>query len=252
MAKARAAGYPIKSGGYMNGPILWIVSRNQELSEAWFRLLSRGSLMVERVETLAALEKAAGGRRGVALLELSGSQLKAPGELKTFLAGNPGVSVIIVGAGAADPGAVAGLLEAGADDFISTTIDERVLLAKAKAHLRRIAPPGDCPCALVRSKNGEVEVDRERRVIRVGARKKKVCCPGLFTPKEFEILAILVGREEQVVSRGFFMEEIWKEKTGDVNCETIDKHVGSLRQKLGAYGRNIKTIYGAGYVYSAG
>ena len=45
------------------------------------------------------------------------------------------------------------------------------------------------------------------------------------------------------------MEEIWREKSGKTNVETIDKHVESLRHKLGACGRNIKTIYGTGYVY---
>lgn len=237
----------------MNGFSLWIVVRDRKLADAWHRLLSRECLIAERLETLAALETCAEGGRGVALLELGRDELNDPRKLKDFLAVRPGVSIIVVGPkSAAGPKVEAGVLEAGADDFITTGVDERVLLAKIKAHLRRLSPGLECLRALVRSKNGELEVDRVRRVIRTGTKNKKVYSPDRFTPKEFDILAILVGREEHVVSRGFFMEEIWKEKTGCVNCETIDKHVEALRHKLGVYGRNIRSVYGSGYVYKAG
>jgi len=45
------------------------------------------------------------------------------------------------------------------------------------------------------------------------------------------------------------MEDIWRERSGHVNLETIDKHVETLRHKLGAYGKNIRTVYGTGYTY---
>ena len=45
------------------------------------------------------------------------------------------------------------------------------------------------------------------------------------------------------------MEEIWKEKSGQFNCETIDKHMETLRRKLGPYGKNIRTVYGTGYIF---
>ncbi|HNW45622.1 MAG TPA: helix-turn-helix domain-containing protein [Elusimicrobiales bacterium] len=73
-----------------------------------------------------------------------------------------------------------------------------------------------------------------------------------LTPKEFEIFYRLLGSEEAVVSRESLMEEIWQEKSGKVNSETIDKHVETLRHKLGTYGRNIRTVYGTGYTYKAG
>jgi len=98
------------------------------------------------------------------------------------------------------------------------------------------------------SKDGDLEVDRVRRVIRTGLGKKPSSL-GNITPKELDILATLVCNEEHVVTRSFLMDEIWKEKSGQVNCETIDKHVETLRNKLGAYGKNIKTVYGSGYMY---
>ena len=101
------------------------------------------------------------------------------------------------------------------------------------------------------SRNGDVEIDRERRTVRTGVSGKKPAELPNITPKEFEILAALLCKEEQVVTRNFLMENIWKEKSGRVNFETIDKHVETLRHKLGHYGRNVKTVYGSGYMYKA-
>ena len=83
--------------------------------------------------------------------------------------------------------------------------------------------------------------------LRPGAGKDKILTD--LTPKEFDIFFALLCNEGQVVSRKCLMEEIWREKSGHTNVETIDKHVESLRHKLGACGRNIKTVYGTGYAY---
>ena len=107
-----------------------------------------------------------------------------------------------------------------------------------------------CARTLVTSRNGDIEIDRTRRVIRIGIKTKKPNSIESLTPKEFDIFSILLSNEEQVVSRNFLMEEIWKEKSGQFNCETIDKHVETLRHKLGSYGKNIRTVYGTGYLFS--
>ena len=62
---------------------------------------------------------------------------------------------------------------------------------------------------------------------------------------------MLLSDETHVVSRKSIMENIWQEKSGDVNSETIDKHVETLRRKLKGYGENIRTVYGTGYTYKS-
>lgn len=232
--------------------VLWIASQNSRLSEAWYRLFSRECLKVARLETLAALGKASQDLKGIALVELGLDDMRTAGELKAFISGRSNISVI-----AAAPkdkitnATIAELLESGADDFVLSDIDERVLLSKIKAHLRRILPNLACSRTRVLSRNGDLEIDRLKRTIMTGLKGKRPSEIGDITPKEFDILSTLVCNEEQVVSRNFLMEEIWREKTGQVNCETIDKHVETLRHKLGAYGKFIKTVYGAGYMYKA-
>lgn len=232
--------------------VLWIVTRDARLSETWYLLFSRECIKVERLGSLAGLGPSSEGHKGLALVSLEVEDLRSPADLKAFLAGRSNISVVAVAKKEkADNRTIAELLEAGADDFVMDDIDERILLSKIKAHLRRILPTLACARMLVVSKNGDVEVDRARRTIRTGLKSRKPAELPNVTPKEFEILSALLCNEEQVVTRNFLMEEIWKDKSGQVNCETIDKHVETLRHKLGPYGKNVRTVYGAGYMYRA-
>ncbi|OGR52982.1 MAG: hypothetical protein A2049_04455 [Elusimicrobia bacterium GWA2_62_23] len=231
---------------------LWIACRDQKLSESWYRLFSRECLRAERVETLADLARASDGRKGLALVTLGLPDLRSPAEFKAFITGRKNLSAIAVAPkDKADNSLIAELLESGADDFVMADIDERILLSKIKAHLRRILPSLVCLRTLVVSRNGDLRIDRVKRVILTGAKKKRPAELENITPKEFDILSTLVCNEEHVVTRDFLMEEIWKERSGQVNCETIDKHVETLRHKLGPYGKCVKTVYGSGYMYKA-
>jgi DNA-binding response OmpR family regulator len=231
---------------------LWIVTSDLKLSESWYRLFSRECLRVERLETLNALGRACEGRKGLALVAMGLADLHSTADFRLFITGRANISAIAVAPkDKTSNTAIAELLESGADDFVMADIDERILLSKIKAHLRRILPNLACLRTLVVSKNGDLQIDRVKRTILAGLKKKKPAELENITPKEFDILSTLVCNEEQVVTRDFLMDEIWKEKSGQVNCETIDKHVETLRHKLGQYGKNVKTVYGAGYMYKA-
>ena len=101
------------------------------------------------------------------------------------------------------------------------------------------------------TKTKDIELNRTTKTVRLGLKSKKIKIVSVLTAKEFDILTILICNEEEIVSRKFIMENIWKEKAGKVNCETIDKHIETLRKKLGSYGKNVKTIYGDGYAYKS-
>ena len=70
-----------------------------------------------------------------------------------------------------------------------------------------------------------------------------------LTPKEFEIFSILICHEGDIVPRALILAYIWRKKAEHVYSETVNKHVESLRRKLGVHGKKIKTIYGSGYVF---
>ena len=229
--------------------VLWIIVSDKKLADSWYRVFSRECINVQLAVTLAEIGRTAVDVKGLALIELGTADLPDTKTLKTFVAGQSNLSVIATtGKAKATNTLIAETLEAGADDFILSEINEQVLLSKVKAHLRRILPNLASARTLVTSKNGDIEINRTSHTIRTGLKNKKPGSIDDLTPKEFDILSILLCNEEQVVSRIFLMEEIWKEKSGQFNCETIDKHVETLRRKLGTYGKSIKTVYGTGYL----
>jgi DNA-binding response OmpR family regulator len=112
---------------------------------------------------------------------------------------------------------VAGL-DAGADDYVTKPFRLSELLARVRAMLRRSAPP-----ELVA---GEVRIDEASRQAWRGDR------PLDLSPKEFDLLALLVREAGKVVTRERIMDEVW-----DVNwfgsTKTLDMHMSWLRKKLG-------------------
>ena len=232
--------------------ILWILAEDKHLADRWYRLFTRESWHVQLPDTLTTLETAAKSAKGMVLVEIGLPGMRTPKDLQGFTGRNIDVSVVVFSRRDKITNAhISEFLEAGADDFITPEIDERVLISKTRAHLRRLLPTLSCAKTVVLSRNGDIEVDRIKRVIKTGIKSKKPESYENFTPKEFEIFSLLICNENQVVSRNLLMEEIWKEKSGKVNVETIDKHIETLRHKLGASGKNIKTVYGTGYTYKS-
>lgn len=231
--------------------VIWVITPDTEMAGRWAGLFSRERFQARQLAGLAAF-KPAPGNWGLAFIEIGTAGLAEPKDLKAFLGGRKDISVIVFSRpGRTGNALISGFLENGADDFITTDINENVLLSKTKAHIRRLLPSLNAARTIIFSKNREVEIDRLQRTARLrpGSGHEKLI--ETLRPKEFDIFFLLLSQEEEVVSRNFLMEEIWRTKAGDVNCETIDKHVETLRRKLGPYGRNIRTVYGAGYMYKA-
>ena len=230
---------------------LWILTQDKELANRWHRLFSREALRVQVLHTLSDLEKAARAAKGIVLAEKGVHGLKTAKDLTGFTSGHSNVSIIIFSKrDKINNAQISEFLDAGADDFITPEMDERILFSKMRAHLRRLLPSLNCARTLVCSKNGDIELDRVKRTIKTGLNSKVPKSLDALTPKEFEIFSLLLCNEDLPISRSLLMEEIWKEKSGKVNVETIDKHVETLRNKLGTYGKCIKTVYGTGYTYS--
>jgi two-component system response regulator RegX3 len=125
-------------------------------------------------------------------------------------------------------------LELGADDYVVKPFGFRELLARIRAVMRRVRPEdGD---DVLRA--GRLEMD-------VRARRASVAEVELeLTPKEFDLLALLVGDSGAVVTRERILREVW-ETDWFGSSKTIDVHVASLRRKLGD-ARWIETVRGVG------
>lgn len=67
-----------------------------------------------------------------------------------------------------------------------------------------------------------------------------------LTHKEFELLNLFLHNPNMVFSRDKLMSSIWgTDYIGETR--TVDMHIKTLRQKLGAAGGQIKTVIGVGY-----
>jgi len=231
---------------------LWIVTPDGETSDKWYSVFSRARFSVTPLPDLAAISGISKDAWGLALVEICANGLASPKDLKTLLNGRNNIAVIVFSQpGKISNSEISGFLENGADDFITSDIDEEVLLAKTKAHMRRLLPSLNMARTHIKSADGRIEADRVAKTVKLRLPSGKNKILDDLTPKEFEIFFMFLSNEDRVVSRKSLMETIWQEKSGHVNFETIDKHVEALRHKLGAYGENIKTVYGTGYTYKS-
>ena len=199
------------------------------------------------------LKESCADRAGIYLIEICGQGCANQEDLKCMLKAHKPVSTLVFGDPQKVPNSqIAAFLDAGADDFVYKNLDERILVAKLKAHMRRIMPAITEAAAKIASSSGDIKIDRGRRTVNIEGRPGKCTEISTLTQKEFDILAALVARERQVVSRESMLEDLWGESADSVYSECIDKHIESLRKKLGTYGRRIKTVYGSGYMFTGG
>jgi DNA-binding response OmpR family regulator len=151
---------------------------------------------------------------------------------------DPGVPILLLTAQDGELDTVAGL-DAGADDYVTKPFRLAELLARVRAQVRRSSPD------VLRA--GDVRVDPAARRAWAGDDQLDL------TPKEFDLLALLVHNAGQVVVRERIMEEVWDENWFG-STKTLDMHVSSLRRKLGddaaAPGR-ITTVRGVGLRFEA-
>ena len=147
--------------------------------------------------------------------------------------GRPTVPIIFLTALDGEMDAVGGL-DAGADDYITKPFRLAELLARVRAQLRRGTSE--------RYEASDVTVD-------VAARKAWQGDGELgLSPKEFDLLALLVRQAGRVVTRERIMSEVWDENWFG-STKTLDMHVSWLRRKLGDDAeapRRIVTVRGVG------
>ncbi|MDD6133404.1 MAG: response regulator transcription factor [Selenomonadaceae bacterium] len=134
-------------------------------------------------------------------------------------------------------------LELGADDYVVKPFSVRELMARVKAVLRRS------------SQEGPQEETLQIDCLRLDFSSYQAWLAGeelVLTPKEFELLKLLVTSPGRAFSRDELLERIWGyEYYGDTR--TVDVHIRHLRAKLGerpGLSERIETVRGVGYRFA--
>lgn len=150
------------------------------------------------------------------------------------------VPVLILTARGEEADVVLGF-DCGADDYVTKPFSTAELLARIRALLRRSTVTG---AATDTERFGDIEIDAGARTVR--ARGESV----ELSPKEFDLLLVLLRRRGATASRAELLREVWRYENVDVMTRTVDIHVAELRRKLEsdpANPRHILTVRKVGY-----
>ena len=151
------------------------------------------------------------------------------------------VPIVMLTAKTAETDKVVGL-EVGADDYVTKPFSGRELVARVKANLRRVQMQVQ-DAQQERLEAGDVVVDiGSRRVVVRGSE-------ATLSPKEFDLLKILMSHPGRVLGRDFLLNHVWGEDFfGDTR--TLDVHIRWLREKIEEHPSQplyIQTVHGIGY-----
>jgi two-component system KDP operon response regulator KdpE len=147
------------------------------------------------------------------------------------------IPIIILSSRDDEAGKVAAL-DLGADDYVSKPFGMEELSARIRAALRhRLQQAGERPLF----NSGDLAVDLVRRIVTVKGAEVRL------TPREYDLLRLLVSHAGKVLTHKFILKEVWG---GETDVQYLRIYIRTLRQKLEADPEQptlILTEQGVGY-----
>jgi two-component system, OmpR family, KDP operon response regulator KdpE len=141
--------------------------------------------------------------------------------LRTMRARNESVPIVVLSSRGDEAGKVQAL-DLGADDYVTKPFGMDELLARMRAALRhQLQTHGERPVFRV----GDLSVDLVRRIVKVGDKEVKL------SPKEYDLLRVLVQHAGKVLTHKFLLGELWDDLT---DAQYLRVYVRQLRQKIEA------------------
>lgn len=174
---------------------------------------------------------------GLVILDLGLPDMPGLDVLRAIRARDDSVPIVVLSSRGDELGKVEAL-DLGADDYVTKPFGMNELLARMRAALRhQLQMHGERPLFVV----GDLSVDLVRRIVKVGDKDVKL------SPKEYDLLRLLVQHAGKVLTHKFLLHELWDEPT---DPQYLRVYVRQLRRKIEADPERpsyISTETGIGY-----
>jgi len=181
------------------------------------------------------------------LLDIMMPQLDGIGVVAKIRAAHNNTPVILLTAKSEDTDKVLGL-NIGADDYVTKPFNPVELMARVKAQLRRYLNLGGNLTNPNIVTVGGIQLDDNAKTVSVDGE------PVSLTPKEFDILKLLMENRGKVFSSSQIYTQVWQAEAFGAEG-TVAVHIRHLREKLeinSAEPRYLKVVWGKGYKIERG
>jgi two-component system KDP operon response regulator KdpE len=174
-----------------------------------------GATHVRRKTALELLKQ----KPDLVILDLGLPDIQGHELLRMIRARNETVPIVVLSSRGDEAGKVQAL-DYGADDYVTKPFGMEELLARMRAALRhQLQVHGERPVFRV----GDLSVDLVRRIVKVGDRDIKL------SPKEYDLLRVLVQHAGKVLTHKYLLGELWDPMT---DAQYLRVYVRQLRQKI--------------------
>ena len=181
-------------------------------------LSTQGYDILEASNGKIGLEKLA-DEPALIILDLGLPDIQGHDLLRMIRARNENVPIVVLSSRGDEAGKVQAL-DLGADDYLTKPFGMDELLARMRAALRhQLQVQGERPIF----RTGDLSVDLVRRIVKLGERDIKL------SPKEYDLLRVLVQHAGKVLTHRFLLKELWDEMT---DAQYLRVYVRQLRQKI--------------------
>lgn len=214
-------------------------------------LALEGFRVSARHDGAAGLESAGGGEFEAILLDVMLPKLSGFEVLKRLRGGQSAgaqTPVLMLTARGQAVDRIVGL-EVGADDYLPKPFDERELVARLRAILRRVRPTAEVAPATEQRELlnvGDLNIDGGARTAKCGDEALNL------TAVEFDLLTLLAQSAGEIVTRETISQRILDRQLSAFD-RSVDTHISRLRRKIGAYSNGaerVKTVRSVGYIYA--
>ena len=181
-------------------------------------LTSQGYEVLDAPNGKTALELLA-KKPNLVILDLGLPDVDGLELLRTMRHRQENLPIVVLSSRGDEAGKVAAL-DLGADDYVTKPFGMDELFARMRAALRhQIQVHGERPLFQV----GDLSVDLVRRIVKLGDKEVKL------SPKEYELLRLLVQHAGKVLTHRFLLQELWDEPT---DTQYLRVYVRQLRRKI--------------------